>query len=185
MSSVLEFVWFAVGSLPVIWLSRHSLVRPSSHGFYRFFAFEAILALIVLNLTRWFDQPFVVRQLVSWFLLFASIVPLVAAVRLLRRIGKPREVTAGAPEFRFENTTNLVTSGVFRYIRHPMYASLLFLAWGVMLKDVTVATIALGVAATVALIATAKIEERENVGRFGECYREYMTHSRMFVPYLL
>ena len=34
----------------------------------------------------------------------------------------------------FENTVKLVEVGLYRFIRHPMYASLLLLAWGAFLK---------------------------------------------------
>jgi hypothetical protein len=40
----------------------------------------------------------------------------------------------GAPLLYFEKTTQLVTTGVFKYIRHPLYSSLLLLAWGVFFK---------------------------------------------------
>jgi protein-S-isoprenylcysteine O-methyltransferase Ste14 len=33
-----------------------------------------------------------------------------------------------------EKTTILVTTGAYRYIRHPLYSSLLFLAWGIFFK---------------------------------------------------
>ena len=38
------------------YVSRRSLLRPRTHGFFRFFVFEAILALCLLNLPVWFDQ---------------------------------------------------------------------------------------------------------------------------------
>ncbi len=33
------------GTALVVWLSRKPLRKPGSHGFYRFFAWEAILGL--------------------------------------------------------------------------------------------------------------------------------------------
>ncbi len=47
--------------------------HPGSHGFYRFFAWELLLALFVLNVRKWFYRPFTPHQLVSWLLLFAGI----------------------------------------------------------------------------------------------------------------
>jgi hypothetical protein len=45
MTPILSAVLIAVGSVPVLWISRRSLLKPSSFGFYRFFAVESILAL--------------------------------------------------------------------------------------------------------------------------------------------
>ena len=32
--------------------------------------------------------------------------------------------------FGFEKTTRLIDTGVYRHIRHPLYASLIYLTWG-------------------------------------------------------
>jgi len=184
MSPYAGVVFFA-GSVPIVWLSRRSLLRPASHGFYRFFAFEALLALVVLNAPLWFVHPFVPRQLVSWVLLLASVVVVLWAVVLLHRRGKSRPAAEGSPVFAWENTQSLVTTGIYRYIRHPMYLSLLLLTWGVLLKSVSAGTLVLAGVATLALAAAARAEEAENVARFGQDYRDYMKRTRRFVPFVL
>ena len=176
---------FAVVSVSIIWVSRRSLCHPTSHGFSRFFAFEAILALIVLNAPHWFAHPFGVRQLASWLFLCVSLVIVVWGFVLLRRLGGFSPTAEVSPAFKWEDTGHLVTTGIYRYIRHPMYSSLLFLAGGALLKSVTISTLFLGAAASLALAATAKSEEAENVARFGQEYRDYMTRTRRFIPFLL
>jgi hypothetical protein len=49
---------FILGSAVIIYVSRASLLAPRSHGFCRFFAWETILALTVLNLDHWFTHAF-------------------------------------------------------------------------------------------------------------------------------
>jgi protein-S-isoprenylcysteine O-methyltransferase Ste14 len=39
-------VILVAGSVPLVWFSRRSLLHPAAHGFPRFFAFEATLALV-------------------------------------------------------------------------------------------------------------------------------------------
>jgi protein-S-isoprenylcysteine O-methyltransferase Ste14 len=179
MTPVLSAILIAAGSIPVLWVSRRSLLRPSSYGFYRCFAAESTLALIVLNAPDWFDHPFAVRQVASWLLLLISVLTVTSASRTLRRLGRP----AGRDSSGF-TTINLVTTGPYRYIRHPLYASLLFMAWGAFLKAVTPATLVLAAVATVALVATAKAEEAATLRQFGEPYRVYMASTRLFVPFL-
>lgn len=176
---------FLCGTVPVFAVSWRSLRHPGSHGFYRFFAFEAILALLVLHAGVWFDRPWAVRQLVSWGLLTGSVPLVVHGFRHLRAAGRPARASANPANLAFENTTALVTTGVYRYIRHPLYASLLLVAWGAALKRVDATSLTLAAAATAFLVLTAKADERECVERFGDAYRDYVTRTRMFVPLVL
>jgi protein-S-isoprenylcysteine O-methyltransferase Ste14 len=173
----LELVLFLLLSLPLSLRSWPSLRGRQAHGFYRFFAWEAILALILANLRWWFADPFSPLQLLSWALLAFSIFLAIHSFYLLHRVGKPQG--------SFENTTCLVTVGAYRYIRHPLYASLLCLAGGAWLKHVAWVSLALFVAAAVFLYATARVEESENLAHFGPEYTGYMRRTKMFIPYLI
>ena len=105
-------------------------------------------------------------------------------VYLLRRIGKPDSQRDDAPLVGFERTTTLVTVGAYRYVRHPLYSSLLFLAWGVFFKAPSWIGGLLASAATLFLVATARIEEAEDIRFFGPAYEAYMQQTKMFIPYL-
>lgn len=173
---MVKLVIFAVVSLGIISLSWTSLHSCRSHGFFRFFAFETILASILLNVTRWFTDPFSALQVVSWVLLSSSLFLAAHGFYLLRMVGRP--------EGRIENTTTVVTAGAYRLIRHPLYASLLLLEWGVFFKGPSLLVGILALATSLLLLATAKAEERENVERFGAEYERYMNTTTMFVPFL-
>ena len=84
----------------------------------------------------------------------------------------------------FENTTNLVKAGIYKYIRHPMYSSLLFLCLGTLFKNISVITILLAASIIIFLVLTAKVEEKENIIFFGHPYEDYMKKTRMFIPYI-
>jgi protein-S-isoprenylcysteine O-methyltransferase Ste14 len=176
---------FLVVSLALALVSRASLRAPGSHGFYRFFAWEAILGLTLLNIGLWFDAPFSSRQIVSWILLLISSFLVVDGVRLLRLRGKPDAGRNDQTLLGIEKTTTLVTTGLYTHIRHPLYSSLLFLTWGVFFKDPSWVGFLLAAAATSLLVMTAKADEKECVRFFGREYEEYMTRTKMFVPFLL
>lgn len=183
--SIWQWIVIVVGSCGLIYVSRRSLTRPRSHGFYRFFAWEFLLALLLLNAPTWFDKPFAWHQLTSWVLLVVSIVPLALGVAALRGMGQPDARDRTEPELvGFERTTKLVTDGVYKYIRHPLYSSLLLLGWGVFFKSPSVLDVALVLAATLLLVATARRDEAECLQTFGAEYGLYMQHSRMFIPYV-
>ena len=180
-----KFLLFFLLSLPLIYISRASLRAPRSHGFYRFFAWECILALFLLNVEQWFVQPFSWHQLIAWALLIISLIPLILGVRALRGRGKPAEQRESDPSLlAFEKTTALVTSGIYHYIRHPLYSSLLLLAWGIFFKDLSLPAVVLALAATGFLVLTARADEAECIRFFGPIYQEYMQKSKMFLPYL-
>jgi protein-S-isoprenylcysteine O-methyltransferase Ste14 len=84
----------------------------------------------------------------------------------------------------FENTVNVVEEGVYSYIRHPMYSSLLFLAWGAYLKNTSFPASVLVLMVTFFLFIAARVEEGENIRFFGKSYKQYMKRSKMFVPLL-
>jgi protein-S-isoprenylcysteine O-methyltransferase Ste14 len=173
-----------IGSLIIIYVSRGSLRDVRSHGFYRFLAWECMLALFALNVECWFCDPSAWHQVISWILLIASIVPVVLGMQMLRKQGRQDSTRDDAPMLAFEKTTALVTVGIYKYIRHPLYSSLLFLTWGIFFKLPSLLGLALALAAAIFLTTTAKVEEVENVRFFGSAYTAYMAKTRMFVPFL-
>lgn len=179
-----KIIMFIIASAPIVWISRFSLRNHRSHGFYRFFAWEAILALILLNLNYWFYQPFHIRQVVSWLLLIASLYLVIRGMQLLATAGKPDDRRADPSLLGLEKTTELVTQGLYRYIRHHLYSSLLFLTWGAFFKKFSAAGLCLAVLASVFLTVTAKMEEAENTSFFGPAYQSYMGKTKMFIPKL-
>ncbi len=181
---VVKAAVFIVATAGLAYVSRASLLAPRSHGLYRFLAWEAILALILLNVDAWFRDPFSWHQIVSWTLLMLSLILVLHGAHLLRVAGKPDKRRDDASLVGIERTTALVTTGAFRYIRHPLYSSLVFLAWGVFFKEPSWAGGLLVGVGTIFLVATARIEEAENVRFFGPAYEAYMKQTKMFVPFL-
>lgn len=181
---MIESILFLAGTAFFVRVSWHSLGKPLAHGFYRFFAWECMLALVLLNFPRWTYQPFSPQQLVSWALLLISLLLALHAVRLLRGMGRPSAARRDAELLSFERTSTLVTTGAYHYIRHPMYAALLFLAWGAFLKDISLPSMALVGGTSIALLLTALRDEAECHQHFGAAYAEYIKTRKRFVPFV-
>jgi protein-S-isoprenylcysteine O-methyltransferase Ste14 len=180
-----NWIIFSFFTFLLIYISRASLRSPCSHGFYRFFAWEFILALFLLNAKYWFQNPLAWYQLIAWTLLFAALIPLAFGVNALKSRGKPAKNRESDPSLlAFEKTTQLVTSGIYKYIRHPLYGSLLLLTWGIFYKYFSVAGIILAITATVFLVLTAKADEAECIQFFGVEYQNYMKTTKRFLPFL-
>ena len=182
--TIVYWAVFFLGSAAIAIISRGSLLHPRSHGYSRFFAWEILLAMFILNMDDWFAHPLAWHQLISWALLSISLVLVIQGVKLLRDIGSRNQARDDAPLLEFEKTSRLVTVGLYRFIRHPLYSSLLFLGWGIFFKSPSWLDAGLALLCTFFLTTTARMEERENVGYFGARYMEYMMHTKMFIPFV-
>lgn len=184
MAIAIKVVIFVIATAGIVWVSRSSLRHVQAHGFYRFFSWEVILILFLIKVEHWFADPFSLRQIVSWIFLVVSLLLIVEGVRLFRQRGRLDRERDDVDLVGIEKTTELVTTGLYGYIRHPFYSSLLFLGWGIALKQISWVSVLLAVVNTALLIVTARKEEAENIRYFGHQYREYMKATRMFVPFL-
>jgi len=103
---------------------------------------------------------------------------------LIKRIGKPGPVRDEKNLFSFEKTTELIVSGVFKQIRHPLYASLIWVTWAVYLKNPTFPLLIIALISTGFLYVTSRYDEKECIRYFGERYLEYIKHTKMFIPFV-
>jgi len=184
MNIIYKIILFILASIGIIWISRSSFRNIQHHGFYRFFAWETILVLFLMNMEKWFLKPFSFRQLFSWTFLIVSIVLIYGGVRMFRREGKLDPERDDPSLVGIEKTSELVTTGLYHYIRHPFYSSLLFLGWGIFLKDIHLIGFVLAILTTILLLLTAIKEEAENIHFFGNKYLEYMRQTKRFVPFI-
>lgn len=185
VDNLLPIVLFILLTAVILWVSEKSLRNPQSHGFFRFFSWEAILLLLLLNGRYWFHEPFSFRQIISWILLALSIIFILAGARTLKLHGNVDRERDEPGLVGIEKTTKLVTTGLYRYIRHPFYSSLIFLTWGIFLKYFTWPGVVLATISTLLLVITAKKEEVENIRYFRAEYRRYMKKTKMFIPFLI
>jgi protein-S-isoprenylcysteine O-methyltransferase Ste14 len=76
----------------------------------------------------------------------------------------------------------LVTHGIYRWVRHPLYTigSSLFISFGLMADNWFI--MALGVLAFIAMVIRTPKEEANLIEKFGEEYREYMKRTGRFIP---
>ena len=180
-----KVILFIALSIPVILLSRKSLFDFKSHGFTRFFSWECIIALFVINYEGWFMEPLSAVQIVSWLMLSISLYLVTESVIRFRKASRNGIRRVDEKLYRFEKTTELVTKGIYRYIRHPMYSSLLFLTWGIWLKRPLLITLPVALLSSLLLWLTAIRDEKECKAYFGDSYRDYMKGTKRFIPFIL
>ncbi len=181
----MQIAIFLLATVFFIRVSWQSFKNPGTHGFYRFFVFEGVAALVLINQPYWFEDPFSLLHSISWFCLAVSILFIVQSLWMLIKKGGNGERDDMPANFTFENTAYVVDVGLYRYIRHPMYSSLLFLALGAYCKNISYVSSMVMIAVSFFVFIAAQVEEGENIRFFGERYRDYMKRSKMFIPLLL
>jgi protein-S-isoprenylcysteine O-methyltransferase Ste14 len=85
-----------------------------------------------------------------------------------------------APEPR--RGAQLVTRGVYRHLRHPIYTAILILVVGLFLRKPSVAIAIAATAVTAFLLAKVRLEEKLLLARYPE-YAEYKSRTWGIVPW--
>jgi len=173
----IKLVIFIIGTISLVYFSWWaSLKEKRFHGIFRFFGFVSILALVLLNADYWFKNPFSAIQSASWLFLAGSI--------FFAGYGFFQFFKMGKPQGQMENTTVLISQGLYKYIRHPLYLSLILAALGAFFKNPSLPGAALTIVNIISMIGTAKVEEKEMLAKFGDSYAAYMKTTKMFIPFL-
>jgi protein-S-isoprenylcysteine O-methyltransferase Ste14 len=76
----------------------------------------------------------------------------------------------------------LVTTGIYRYVRHPQYLGIFMLTIGMMIQWPTLSTLIMLPILLFSYYKLAKREEAVVLEEFGEEYEEYMSKTPAFFP---
>jgi len=180
-----KLILFGILSILVTTISWRTLFNTRSHGFYRYFSWECMAWLFAFNYRYWFTEPFSPTQIFSWILLIFALYLAIAGILLIKKKGNPNPIRDDKHLFGFEKTTELIDTGVFKLIRHPLYASLIFITWAIYLKHPTLPLFFIALISTNFLYLTSRYDEKECIRYFGNKYAEYMKHTKMFIPFIL
>jgi protein-S-isoprenylcysteine O-methyltransferase Ste14 len=74
----------------------------------------------------------------------------------------------------------LVTGGLYRYVRHPLYTAGLVIIWLIPIMTWNLLALIIGLSAYI--IIGAYFEERKLLMDFGDAYADYRRHTPMLVP---
>lgn len=147
--------------------------------FYNVFAVISILPILYLLLTlpdktlyqvpAPYDYIMRLGQVLSIILLFAAVLQTdILSFAGLRQIVEE------------EKTGRLVTTGLYRYVRHPLYTFSLAILW--FSPIVSVNTFVVYLALTVYVLLGIIFEERKLLRAFGHEYAEYRAATPMLIP---
>jgi protein-S-isoprenylcysteine O-methyltransferase Ste14 len=85
---------------------------------------------------------------------------------------------------KIHSAKDLVTDGIYKYIRHPQYLGLYLILFGWLLHWPTLLTLVLFPILVVVYYRLARREEAEMTAAFGGVYENYMKRTPRFIPRL-
>lgn len=85
----------------------------------------------------------------------------------------------------YQSQGELVTDGVYKYVRHPQYTGIFIITLAFMIQWPTLTTLILWPFVIAMYVRLAKQEEQDVLKEFPEAYREYMERTPMFFPRIL
>ncbi len=191
MSSVLILIlamsiWGAIHSFLASLTVKSFFQRYVGFGFMRFYrliynGFSLISFLPILWLTVVLPDRPLYQVPLPWSLLllagqgFAVILLLVGVLQT-----GPLSFAGVRQLFEEERPASLVTSGLYRYVRHPLYTAGLLFLW--LTPTMTLNRLTLYLVATLYILIGAIFEERKLLGEFGEAYARYQRSTPMLIP---
>ncbi len=82
-----------------------------------------------------------------------------------------------------KNNHQLVTTGIYGYIRHPMYTSVILLCFGLLLTNLSIVNQLVMLILVIDLILKSSHEEKLLLTRFAN-YQDYKNKTARFLPFV-
>lgn len=86
---------------------------------------------------------------------------------------------------KIHRAEGLVTTGVYKYVRHPQYTGIFLFTLGWILHWPSLVTIVLWPILLAAYVWLARVEERQAIEEFGDAYLAYARRTKRFIPGLI
>jgi protein-S-isoprenylcysteine O-methyltransferase Ste14 len=90
-----------------------------------------------------------------------------------------------AAEYQIKKNHELVTSGIYGWIRHPIYLAVMLSVIGVELQTKSLLVVLLTSLTFLVLYEQGKKEEQLLSKRFGKEYGDYVRRTSMFIPHII
>lgn len=169
------------------WLKR--LVEKATGSYYRYYrVVYSIIAAITLILLLVYQfahySPLLYRPALPHYLIA---IPLAAAGFVIMAICVRKYFMnlSGIDVFiKKKRASVLETTGLHRYVRHPLYSGTLLFIWALLIIFPLVSNLIACVVITVYTCIGIRIEEEKLMAEFGEDYRAYAASVPMVIPSL-
>ena len=157
-----------------MWLNIEAKKRSSKEEFILVISQFVIIALhfIKFNLfnQKLIQGDFLTINYISNFLITLALIIIVFSVKELWKSLSPMP--------RPKENSKLITSGIYRLFKHPMYYSLIIISFSLFLKSLTIYSLILGILLTFIISNKIKIDEKYLTKKFDN-YTSYKNEVKI------
>jgi len=135
---------------------------------------------ILINLFGFVILPFnnISVQTIGFILVLLGFVEGIVARKILD------DNWTNSNEYQIKKNHELITNGIYKYVRHPIYGGLLLMVPGVLLVAGSYTFIAGLILMFIVFQALARREEKILSKHFGTKYTQYMKTTKKFIPFI-
>ena len=167
---------------------KNFLGRTLGDGFMRFYrllynVFAVISFLPILTLMVSLPDEMLYQISAPWsYLMLAG--QIISALLLMASVMQTDILSfAGLRQlFEEEKRGNLVTGGLYRSVRHPLYTFSLLILW--LSPSMSLNSFIVYLSLTIYVLVGIFFEERKLLREFGQEYADYKSHTPMLIPSL-
>jgi len=180
---ILLNILIAVAFLFLLPYRRHAKARWRSHGVFVAFVIALMTEMFGLPLLIFLLSPVVRIPIVAGSRFFHSLGPWPGAVgTAISIIGVLLIAVGWVQVYRSQG---LVTTGLYRHVRHPQYTGVFLFTLGWVIHWPTVITLLLWPVLIGAYVWLSFREEKLMIAEFSDAYVKYAKRAKRFVPFII
>jgi protein-S-isoprenylcysteine O-methyltransferase Ste14 len=142
-----------------------------------------LLALLLVLTVRWEGAPLLYSKalaIVGWILIISGAGVIVAAFRtfdMWEFLGVQRSAEQTSPR-------TLITRGLYRIVRHPLYLGTMLLALGLCMAHLSPGRGAILLVTLIYLVIGSRLEEQKLIREYGAAYEGYRKKAKSLIPWV-
>lgn len=163
---------------------RIQAVMKNNYKYYRLlYSAFATINLIIIIIYHFSINSIILWQVTMFEKILAVIIMIASvSIMILFAVKFFLELSGAGVFFVSKRTQNLIQTGLFKYVRHPLYAATLIFIWSVFLWQPYFNNLLSCICITVYTIVGISFEERKLLNDFGDTYVQYKLKTPMLLP---
>ncbi len=164
---------------------KHAVIdRWGKEAYSRLFTYSSILTFLLafLSMNFWDWLYFIINPSSVYLPMFVLGLVIIAMGALIaQRASKVISVSEVA-DMRSDRSPELIKSGIYARIRHPLYLATVFVFLGLLLLYPFTSVIVFSLSMIIYTLVGAYLEERKLLAYYGSSYQEYKKEAGFIVP---